>query len=115
MDVGSDGKAFALGSRRVVVVLVHRNFAMRTFEILNIKYSNCYYVNYLVAAQLQLVLYSSFAGFNLQYTSGEWGGGLLTEELVDSGFFVSQHCQRVSVHLRNIYFTYIYIYFEVYA
>ena len=43
MDVGSDGKAFALGSRRVVVVLVHPNFAMRTFEILNIKYSNCYY------------------------------------------------------------------------
>ena len=43
MDVGSDGKTFALGSRRVVVVLVHRNFAMRTFEILNIKYSNCYY------------------------------------------------------------------------
>ena len=43
LDVESDGKAFALGSRCVVVVLVHRNFAMRTFEILNIKYSNCYY------------------------------------------------------------------------
>ena len=41
MDVESDGKAFALGSRCVVVVLVHRNFAMRTFE--NIQYSNCYY------------------------------------------------------------------------
>ena len=39
MDVESDGKAFALGSRCVVVVLVHRNFAMR----LNIKYPNCYY------------------------------------------------------------------------
>ena len=31
------------------------------------------------------------------------------EELVDSGFFVSQHCQRVSVHLRNICFKYMYI------
>ena len=30
-------------TRCVVVVLVHRNFAMRTFEILNINYSNCYY------------------------------------------------------------------------
>ena len=69
MDVESDGKAFALGSRCVVVVLVHRNFAMSTFETLNIPTATT--ANYVVAAQLQLVLYSSFAGFNLQYISGE--------------------------------------------
>ena len=53
----------------MVVVLVHRNSAMRTFVILTFK----------------LLLCSSFAGFNLQYTSGEWGGGegLQTEELAD--------------------------------
>ena len=84
---------------------------MKTFEILNIQTATT--VNYLVAAQLRLVLYSSFAGFNLQYTSGEWGGGLLTEELVDSGFLCCSIVKE-SLFTCGIYTSSIYIYTSKY-